>query len=273
MSKPDRSTSDAVKAAAERLLRAEQDQKPTDPVRDLLGTTDVDLAYAVQAAVLERKLTALDRRVAGRKIGLTSAAVQKQFGVFRPDFGVLLDDMVFGDRVELPLDTFLQPRVEGEVAFVLGTDLPAGSTLVDVLRATEFVLPAIEIVDSRIAGWDITITDTVADNASSGAVVLGTTPKKLTDVDLPALGMSLEHAGEPISTGVGAACLGAPANAVAWLADEVARRGAPLRAGEVVLAGAWGPMITVDKPGGYVARFEDIGEVHVTFTGGKDGAR
>ncbi|WP_255638473.1 2-keto-4-pentenoate hydratase [Amycolatopsis sp. DSM 110486] len=257
----------AVDTAAGRLLRAEQTRTPVEPVRDLIGDADIDLAYAVQAAVLERKLAAPGRRVAGRKIGLTSAAVQKQFGVFQPDFGVLLDDMVFGDRAELPLGKFLQPRVEGEVAFVLGADLPAGATLVDVLRATEFVLPAIEIVDSRIAGWDIKIADTVADNASSGAVVLGTTPKKLSDVDLPALGLSLEHGGEPVSTGVGAACLGSPANAVAWLAAEVARRGAPLRAGEVVLAGAWGPMVAVPEPGTYLARFEEVGEVRVTFTG------
>ncbi|MFI5612600.1 2-keto-4-pentenoate hydratase [Amycolatopsis sp. NPDC051903] len=262
-------TTSATLAAADRLLRAERDRVPAAPVRDLVS--DVDAAYAVQADVLARKLADdPDRRVVGRKIGLTSPAVQRQLGVDRPDFGVLLDDVVFGDRAEVPLAAFLQPRVEGEVAFVLGADLPAGATIVDVLRATEFVLPAIEIVDSRVAGWDITITDTVADNASSGAVVLGTTPKKLTALDLPALGLSLEHRGEPVSTGVGAACLGAPANAVAWLAAEVARRGEPLRAGEVVLAGAWGPMVPVPGPGAYLARFEDIGDVRVTFTGAKE---
>jgi 2-keto-4-pentenoate hydratase len=257
----------AQSSAVERLLAAEHDRKPTAPVRDLLGDGDIDAAYAVQAAVIERKIATAGRRVVGRKIGLTSSSVQRQFGVFQPDFGVLLDGMVLADRVDVPLERFLQPRVEAEVAFVLGSDLAAGATVVDVLRATEFVLPAIEIVDSRIADWDIRITDTVADNASSGAVVLGTAPKRLGDLDLAGLGMSLEHGGEPVSTGVGAACLGSPAIAVAWLAHEVARRGDPLRAGEVVLAGAWGPMVPVTGPGTYLGRFESIGDVRVRFTG------
>jgi 2-keto-4-pentenoate hydratase len=252
--------------AAQRLLDAERDGKPTTPVRELLGDSDIDAAYAVQAAIIEEKIATAGRRVVGRKIGLTAPSVQRQFGVYQPDFGVLLDDMVLTDRADVPLGRFLQPRVEAEVAFVLGSDLAAGSTLADVLRATEFVLPALEIVDSRIENWDIRITDTVADNASSGAVVLGTVPKRPDDLDLAGLGMSLEHAGEPVSTGVGAACLGSPAIAVAWLAQEVARRGNPLRAGEIVLAGAWGPMVSVTGPGTYVGRFESIGEVRVRFT-------
>lgn len=261
-----------IEAAVARLLRAERDRTPTPPVRDVLGEEDVDAAYEVQRRIVETKVAA-GRRVVGRKIGLTSEAVRRQLGVDRPDFGVLLDDMVFGDRAEVPLERFCQPRVEGEVAFVLGADLPADATVVDVLRATDFVLPAIEIVDSRVAGWDIRLTDTVADNASSGALVLGTRPRDLSEADLAGLGLVLEHDGEPVSTGVGAACLGSPALAVAWLAGEVARRGAPLRAGEVVLAGAWGPMVPVTAPGSYLARFEDIGEVRVTFTAGPDGGQ
>ncbi|MEU8632540.1 fumarylacetoacetate hydrolase family protein [Amycolatopsis sp. NPDC048633] len=256
-----------IEAAVERLARAEHDRVPVVPVRDVLGEDDIDAAYEVQRRIVARKI-ANGRRVVGRKIGLTSEAVQLQLGVDRPDFGVLLDDMVFGDRAEIPIGRFCQPRVEGEVAFVLGAGLPAAATIVDVLRATDFVLPAIEIVDSRVSDWDIRITDTVADNASSGALVLGTRPRKLSAVDLSGLGMVLEHGGEPISTGVGAACLGSPACAVAWLAREVASRGEPLRAGEVVLAGAWGPMVPVAGAGTYLARFEDIGEVRVSFTAG-----
>ncbi|MEU4666852.1 fumarylacetoacetate hydrolase family protein [Amycolatopsis sp. NPDC023774] len=262
----------AIEAAAELLLQAERDRKPVAPVRELLGDNDVDAAYEVQRRIIADKV-ASGRRVVGRKIGLMSEAVQRQLGVDRPDFGVLLDDMVFGDRAEIPIDRFCQPRVEGEVAFVLGADLPDGATVVDVLRATDFVLPAIEIVDSRVAGWNIRITDTVADNASSGALVLGTRPVQLSEVDLAGLGMVLEHGGEPISTGVGAACLGSPAVAVAWLAQELVRRGELLRAGEVVLAGAWGPMVPVTESGTYVARFEDIGEVRVGFAAGPDGGK
>ncbi|MFB7288897.1 2-keto-4-pentenoate hydratase [Actinacidiphila glaucinigra] len=259
-----------IEAAVERLQRAEHDRTPAAPVRDLLGTDDIDAAYEVQRRIIEAK-TLAGLRIVGRKVGLTSDVVQRQLGVDRPDFGVLLSDMVYGDRAEIPRERFCQPRVEAEIAFVLGDDLSGGdTTLVDVLRATEFLLPAIEIVDSRVADWDITITDTVADNASSGALVLGTQPVELTAVDLGGLGMVLEHGGEPLSTGVGAACLGSPVRAVAWLAREVARRGAPLQAGEVVLAGAWGPMVPVIAPGSYLARFEDIGEVRVGFTTGLD---
>jgi 2-keto-4-pentenoate hydratase len=261
-----------IDTAVARLTQAERDRTPVRPVRDVLGETDLDVAYEVQRRIVAAKIADGHRRV-GRKIGLTAPAVQRQLGVDQPDFGVLLEDMVFGDRAEIPLARFCQPRVEGEVAFVLGADLPDRATLVDVLRATEFLLPAIEVVDSRIAGWDIGITDTIADNASSAALVLGTRPVTLSDVDLAPLGMTLEHGGEPVSTGVGAACLGSPAIAVTWLANEVARRGEPLRAGEVILAGAWGPMVPVTVPGGYLARFEEIGEVRVTFTGETDGGQ
>ncbi len=261
---------DAVDArhhdAAERLWAAAADAAPCAPVRDLIGENDQDAAYAAQSLVIERHL-ALGRRIVGRKIGLTSPSVQSQFGVFSPDYGVLLDDMVFADREPIDLDRFLQPRVEAEVAFVLGSDIdsPAAS-VADVIRATDFVLPAIEIVDSRIAGWDIRITDTIADNASSGALVLGTTPRSLEGLDLTAAGMSLEHAGEVVSSGAGAACLGSPVIAVAWLARAVARHGRPLRAGEVILSGALGPMVAVTAPGTYRAAIDGLGEVRAVFS-------
>ncbi|MFI6284887.1 2-keto-4-pentenoate hydratase [Streptomyces sp. NPDC051018] len=257
-------TGTAVRRAAERLREAARLSRPCSPVRELIGPSDLDAAYAVQEAVV-RERVAGGRRVVGHKIGLTSPAVQSQFGVFQPDFGVLLDDMAYADGEEIPLDRLLQPRVEAEVAFVLGRDVEYGATVAEILRATEFVLPAIEIVDSRIAGWDITITDTVADNASSGAFVLGTTPRRVQDVDLTGLGMVLEHGGEPASTGVGAACLGSPAVAATWLARELARRGSPLRAGEVVLSGALGPMVQVTHPGVYRARMDGLGEVSAVF--------
>ncbi|WP_082462522.1 2-keto-4-pentenoate hydratase [Agromyces sp. Leaf222] len=260
-------TPPAVRTAAERLRSAAASGTPCEPVRDLIGDDDLDAAYAVQSLGIERRLVD-GRRIVGRKIGLTSPAVQAQFGVFTPDYGVLLDDMVLGDREPLDLSRFLQPRVEAEVAFVLGRDLDSPTTHVaDVIRATAFVLPAIEVVDSRIAGWDIRIADTVADNASSGAVVLGTTPRSLDGLDLTAVGMSLEHDGETVSTGSGAACLGSPVIAVAWLARAVARHGRPLRAGEVILSGALGPMVAVTGPGVYTARLDGLGEVRADFTG------
>ncbi|MBM7502595.1 2-keto-4-pentenoate hydratase [Agromyces aurantiacus] len=251
---------DPVHAAEARLRAASCVHVACAPVRDLIAEDDQDAAYAVQALGIARRI-AEGRRVVGRKIGLTSAAVQAQFGVHTPDYGVLLDDMVVADREPLPLDRFLQPRVEAEVAFVLGRDLDSPTTHVaDVLRATAFVLPAIEVVDSRIAAWDIRIADTIADNASSGAVVLGTTPRGVDGLDLAAVGMRLDRDGEPVSTGSGAACLGSPVTAVAWLARAVARHGRPLRAGEIVLSGALGPMVAAEA-GVYHARLEGLGEV------------
>lgn len=256
--------SDAHRDADERLRRAAETGRPCAPVRDLLGETDQDAAYAVQSLGIGRRV-AEGRRVVGRKIGLTSPAVQAQFGVYSPDYGVLLDDMIVADREPLDIGRFLQPRVEAEVAFVLGRDLESPTTHVaDVLRATDFVLPAIEIVDSRVTGWDIRITDTIADNASSGAVVLGTTPRRLDGLDLTELGMTLDRDGEPVSTGSGAACLGSPVIAVAWLARAVAAHGQPLRAGEVILSGALGPMMSATA-GVYRARLEGLGEVRVDF--------
>lgn len=255
----------AQREAAERLWDAQASRRPCPPVRDLIGATDHNGAYLVQALNLARRLEDGDR-IVGRKIGLTSAAVQTQFGVATPDYGCLLDAMVFADREPLELSTFLQPRVEAEVAFVLGSDLDTPTANVaDVLRATQFVLPAIEVVDSRISGWDIRITDTIADNASSGAVVLGTTPRELDGLDLTGLGMSLEHDGDVVSTGTGAACLGSPVIAVAWLARQMARRGSSLRAGQIVLSGALGPMVGVGDSGTYTARLDGLGEVRATF--------
>lgn len=254
----------AVRAADERLLTAAETGVACAPVRDLIGQADQDAAYAVQSLGIRRRVAA-GARVVGRKIGLTSPSVQAQLGVHSPDYGVLLDDMVFSDREPIDLARLLQPKAEAEVAFVLGRDLDSpGTHVADVIRATEFVLPAIEVVDSRVAGWDIRITDTIADNASSGAVVLGTTPRTLSGLDLACVGMSLDTDGEPVSTGSGAACLGSPVIAVAWLARAVARHGRPLRAGEVILSGALGPMVTA-RQGVFRARLDGLGEVSADF--------
>ncbi|WP_336605990.1 2-keto-4-pentenoate hydratase [Streptomyces sp. BA2] len=250
-----------VDAAAELLTLAAATRTPCPPVRSHLGADDIDAAYEVQRRVADARVLAGARRV-GAKIGLTAPVVQRQFGVFRPDFGVLFDDMVYAHTEPLPLGRFLQPRAEGEIAFVIGRDLDLpGASVADVLRATEFVLPAIEIVDSRIADWDLAITDTVADNASSGAVVLGTTPYGLDARDLARVGMTLHRDGEPVSFGAGHACLGSPVVAVAWLARELAGRGRPLRAGDVVMSGALGPMVPIVGPGRFRLALDGLGEV------------
>lgn len=254
-----------IPVAADRLRQAASSGVPCAPVRDLLGTTDLDMAYAVQSRVAESRVLA-GHRIVGRKIGLTSPSVQHQFGVFQPDFGLLFSDMLYASAEPVPHSRFLQPRVSAGVAFVLGRPLEnPDSSVADVLRATDFVLAAIEIVDSRIASWDIRITDTVADNASSGAVVLGTTPYSLNGLELTEVGMVLEHDGEKVSTGSGADCLGSPVTAVAWLAREAARRGRPLEEGEIVLSGALGPVVPVLGPGSYRARLDGMGSVDAVF--------
>lgn len=260
-----------VAEAVAALRTAYQTGVPCPPLRGtLLAAGDVDSAYAVQREQL-REWRDAGRRPVGAKVGLTSAAVQRQLGVDQPDFGVLLADWAVPDGGEVALATMLQPKVEAEVAFVLGADLPAEQvTSVDVIRATDHLLPAIEIADSRIAGWDISIVDTVADNAASGRYVLGTAPRRLADVDLWRCGMVLEHAGEPVSVGAGAACLGNPLHAVAWLAGTLARAGSPLRAGDLVLSGALGPMVPVTPGAGYEARISGLGSVRVCFDGAPD---
>jgi 2-keto-4-pentenoate hydratase len=175
--------------------------------------------------------------------------------------------MAYGDASPIPATELLQPRVEGEVAFVLGRDLPDEPVVVsDVLRATDFVVAAIEVVDSRIRDWEISIVDTVADNASSGLFVLGGSPRRLTDVDdLRSVTMELTCDGSALSSGTGAACLGHPINAVVWLANAVVERGEPLLAGEVILSGALGPLVPVEPGRTYEAQFAGLGAVRASF--------
>ena len=252
--------------AAARLRRAAATTTPCAPVRDLVAAGDVDAAYAVQQ-VLTGEAVDAGRRICGRKIGLTSRAVQSQFGVYQPDFGVLFADGVYGDGQPIPSELLLQPRVEPEVAFVLGSDLDLeDATVADVLAATDHLLPAIEVVDSRIADWDITIVDTIADNASSGVVVLGTTPRPVSGFDFRLCGALVETRGEVVSVGAGAACLGSPVNAVVWLARELVGRGTPLRAGDLVLSGALSAMVPARPSEVFEARIEGLGSVRACFS-------
>lgn len=238
-----------------------------EPVRDRLS--GVEAAYRVQLHNIERAQRA-GRRIVGRKIGLTSAAVRRQLGVDQPDFGTLLDDMCYADTEEIPMRRLLQARVEAEVAVVLGRDLDQPNpTVAEVLRAVEFVVASIEVVDSRIRQWDIRIEDTVADNASSGVFVLGLTPRRLLDLDLRLAGMRMTCDGDEVSTGAGAASLGHPITAVAWLAKELSAMGTPLRAGEVVLSGALGPVVPVRAGAVYEAEISGLGSVRAVF--GADG--
>ncbi|MDH6219139.1 2-keto-4-pentenoate hydratase [Streptomyces pseudovenezuelae] len=261
----DRPTAAVVKAA-DTLAEAARTGVPCPAVRSLLPDGDIAAAYDVQRLNVARTLEQRGSRVVGRKIGLTSPAVQRQLGVDQPDFGALLTDMAVPDGGTVPAGRLLQPKVEAEVALVLGADLPdTRITVADVLRAVDFALPALEIVDSRIDGWDITLVDTVADNASSGLFVLGTSPVPLTALDTRGVRMTLSRAGEQVSTGTGADCLGGPLNAAVWLASTLAAAGDPLRAGDVVLTGALGPMVAVNPGDAFEAHISGLGSVRVAF--------
>ncbi|MFF1920476.1 2-keto-4-pentenoate hydratase [Streptomyces sp. NPDC058221] len=258
-------SADAVAKAAAALNEAARTGVPCPPVRSLLPEQDVEAAYAVQRFHVERGVAA-GRRLVGRKIGLTSPAVQRQLGVDQPDFGALFADMAVPEGQSITRGRLMQPKVEAEVALVLGADLPhADPTVADLLRATAFALPALEIVDSRIAGWDITIVDTVADNASCGLFVLGGTPVPLDRVDLRAVTMNLTKNGETVSRGTGADCLGSPLTAALWLASTLAGLGDPLEAGDVVLTGALGPMVAATEGDEFTAHIEGLGAVSAAF--------
>lgn len=254
-----------VEDAAARLWQAAETSTPCAPVRDLIAAGDVETAYDVQQHNVDRVIAERGWRVCGRKIGLTNPAVQAQLGVDRPDFGALFAELGHGDGEDVSIGTLLQPRIEAEVALVLDDDLDRGThTVADVIAATGFVLPVLEIVDSRVAGWDITFVDTVADNASSGRFVLGTVPAVL-DVDLAQVTMRLSVNGAESSTGSGAACLGNPLFAARWLADTMCRLGTPLRAGDIILTGALGPMVPVVAGDHVEAGIEGVGRVGTRF--------
>lgn len=254
-----------VSTAFERLRSAQAARRPGSPVRDLIGSADVELAYAVQQMIVAERL-ARGAVIVGRKIGLTSPAVQKQLGVNQPDFGVLFDDMSYPDGAAVPLPRLLQPKVEAEIAFVLRHDLDEGPLDSDqVANAVEYAVAAIEIVDSRIMDWDITFNDTVADNASSGLFVLGAQHMALDALDTVAVSMVTTIDGREVSTGNGQACMGDPLNALRWLAQTARRQGSPLRSGQVVLSGALGPMATISGPCAVRTDITGLGSVSATF--------
>lgn len=250
-----------IENAARLLREAAEFGKPTAPVRSLIGDTDQRAAYEVQQLNIRQQVAAGAVPV-GCKIGLTSLAVQKQLGVDQPDYGILLNHMEVANGLELPYAELMQPKAEAEIAFVLERDLPQlNPTTADIISAIAYALVCIEVVGSRVAGWDIRITDTIADNASSSHFVLGHQPKKLSQLDVVNSGMMLIQNGEIVSHGDGTACMGSPINATRWLAQTMAQMNQPLKAGDIILSGALGPMTNL-SPGDHLeAQVEGLGKV------------
>ncbi|ESU33463.1 hypothetical protein G3A_05970 [Bacillus sp. 17376] len=247
------------------LLKAEKSKNPIPPLTAQYEDLTVTDAYNVQLEVLKKKL-ASGRTVIGKKVGLTSIAMQKMLGVNEPDYGHLLDDMKVANGGTVKMSNFLSPKIEAEIGFVLGEDLKGPNvTFLDVLMATKYVVPTLEIIDSRIADWKIGLVDTVADNGSSAMVVVGDQMTDITGIDLRSVGMTFFKNNEMVATGSGAAALGHPAHAIAWLANKLDEFGITLKAGELILPGALSAAIPVQTGDTVSAQFGPVGTVSVTF--------
>jgi 2-oxopent-4-enoate/cis-2-oxohex-4-enoate hydratase len=237
------------------------------PLVDREPDITIEDAYRIQRQMITRRLAA-GETIVGKKIGVTSKAVQAIVGFDRPDFGQLTSGMAYEEGEALPLGGLIQPKAEAEVAFVLKRDLQGpGVTATDVIFATDYVSPCFEIVDSRITDWKIKIQDTIADNASCGVYVLGKARKKPTDFDLTLAGMVLERNGELFSTAAGAAVQGGPVNAVVWLANTLGALGIPFLAGEVILSGSQSALIPAVAGDMLKCEVGGLGSCAVRFSG------
>lgn len=265
-------TAEMITDIAASLRDAQRDRRPIAAPTERWPQMTIADAYAVQRVNLDRRLASRGMngsppRHVGWKIGITSRVVQEWLGVSEPDFGGLLCDMDVPNGGDISISRFLQPRVEGEVAFVLGKSLVGpGVTSAQVIAAIDFVLPTIEIIDSRVIDWKFRIQDTIADNASSAMFVLGSRPTPLRKLDLRLAGATLRRNGRVASTGAGAACLGNPVNAVVWLANKLGELGEQLYAGQLVLSGALGPVSPVAAGDRIAVAINGLGDATVNFT-------
>ncbi len=256
---------DTMKKIADALYNAEITRIPIDPITQMFPNITIDDAYKIQLINVERKVK-LGARIVGKKIGLTSKAMQRLFGVNEPDYGHLFDSMYVDNGETIYLSQLIQPKVEAELAFILKEDLRGpGVTVVDVLRATDIVVPVFEIIDSRIKNWQIKIQDTIADNASAAKFVVGDGAKDPYSIDLKHLGLVFEVNGEIVSTATAASVLGNPARAVAWLANKLAYYGTYLKANEIILSGSFIAAVDAKPKSIYVASFGGLGSVEVRF--------
>ena len=250
---------------ARELYQAEKTKRVLQPFTEKYSGITPEDSYRIQLALIEMK-KADGAKVVGKKIGLTSKAMQKMLNVDQPDYGHILDNMVLQDAAAFRIDELIQPKIEPEIAFILDRELKGpGITPMQVLAATRFVVPALEIIDSRIEGWKIKLCDTIADNASSARIVLGNSAKRVNDLDLKLVGMVLEKNGEIVQTGAGGAVLGHPAVAVAWLANAIGEFGVSLGAGEIVMPGALCAATDVRASDLLRASFDGFGSVSVRF--------
>jgi 2-oxopent-4-enoate/cis-2-oxohex-4-enoate hydratase len=258
---------ETIERYGDELYQALVTRTTVAPLREREPDITLGDAYLIQQRMIARRLQA-GETIVGKKIGVTSKAIQDYLGVFQPDFGQLTSSMLYQEGDTIDLGKLIQPKAEAELAFVLKEDLNGpGITAMDVLRATDYVVPCFEIVDSRITDWNIKIQDTVADNASCGVYVLGKTRGDPRLLDITLAGMVVEKNGELVSTGAGAAVQGSPANAVAWLANTLGELGISFKAGEVILSGSQSALIAVQGGDELVCTIGGLGSCRVAFSG------
>ena len=270
MNAPDKNTDtdmnkQLIESLGDELYTALRAQSVVEPLTNRHADITIEHAYAIQQRMISRRQQD-GERIIGKKVGVTSRVVMNMLGVYQPDFGYMLDGMIASEGDSIAMSSLIQPKAEGEIAFVMKRDLMGpGLSNADVLAATECVMPCFEIVDSRIRDWKIKIQDTVADNASCGMFVLGDRAVDPRKIDLSTCGMVLEKNGEIIATGAGAAALGSPVNAVAWLANTLGRLGIGLKAGEVVLSGALAAMFPAKAGDNFRVSIGGLGSCSVRF--------
>lgn len=254
-----------IKKAAAQLLEAEQTKVPIAPLTELYPEINEDDAYAIQLEVIQQKVSA-GAKIVGKKIGLTSKAMQNLVGVDEPDYGHILDNMLFMQGDTISLDKYIEPKVEFELGFILNKDLDGPDvTVIDVIQATDYIVPAFEIIDSRIEDWKIKYEDTVADNGSSAGALISTQFSKIDGIDLGNIGMTVHKNGEFFDTGSTGAILGNPLNCVVWLANSLLKYGVKLKAGELILAGAVTAATPVEPGDSFTMLFDHLGQTTIKF--------
>jgi len=254
-----------IQEVASNLLDAERTKVAINPLTKIYPEITVDEAYSIQLEQIRQKVDK-GAIIVGKKIGATSKAIQDMFHVNQPDYGHLLDDMMYVDGETIPLDRFLQPKIECEIAFKLKKDLRGpGVTILDVLDATEYIVPAIEVIDSRIKDWQIKFEDTVADNGSSASAIIGGNPTRIEDIDLAHIGMVVYKNGEFLDSAAGAAVLGNPLRAMTWLANSLGKYDVSLKAGEIILSGALSAAVPIEENDLFTVEFDHIGSVSASF--------
>lgn len=258
-----------IQKAATALMEAENEKKPITPFTSSAEEISVDDAYQIQLRQIHHKVDN-GAVIVGKKIGLTSKAMQEMFNVNEPDYGHLLNDMIYQDGDTISLDRYIQPKIEFEIAFVLKKDLKGpGVSMNDVIEATDYIVPALEIIDSRIKDWQIKYEDTVADNGSSAGAIIGKTTARINGLDLAGMSMNVYRNNEFLDSATGAAVMGHPAQAVAWLANALGNYGISLYAGEIILAGALSKAVVIEDGDTFTAEFDHIGSVSATFKRGR----